>query len=349
MFLSKRSNGIYYLWFTAEGGKRDKVSTGCRVKSDAIKFLRDFKGKEVRKREEVRNKTLTTFFCEYSSYSGTNHTLKTQKSISSAFREFIRINGDVRLDSIGVRQIEAFLAIKTMEASPWTARKYYIHLASAWETARRWNYITDNPFRKVKKPKLRELQPLFFTKDEFEKLIHVISDEQYRNICCVGLLTGMRLGEILNLQWSDIDLDSKTLRVLNSSEFTTKSKRNRTLPISEQLYEILSVMGMKSSSALVFHKKGTRFDVDVISRKFKHYVRKARLRDKLHFHSLRHTFANGLVQDGVSLYEVQKLLGHSNISVTQVYSHLQPEKLHSTVNRISLPLNEGGMTSKRNC
>jgi integrase/recombinase XerD len=64
-------------------------------------------------------------------------------------------------------------------------------------------------------------------------------------------------------------------------------------------------------------------------------VRRSEVADKnLHFHSLRHTFASWLVQDGVSLYEVQKLLGHSSIAVTQVYSPLQPEQLHATVNRI---------------
>jgi len=57
------------------------------------------------------------------------------------------------------------------------------------------------------------------------------------------------------------------------------------------------------------------------------------------FFNLGHTFASWLVQDGVSLYEVQKLLGHSNIAVIQMYSHLQPEGLHSTVNRITIPSN----------
>jgi site-specific recombinase XerD len=76
------------------------------------------------------------------------------------------------------------------------------------------------------------------------------------------------------------------------------------------------------------------------SKSFKTYARNALgSATKLHFHSLRHTFATWLVQDGVSLYEVQKLLGHSNISVTEIYSHLQPEQLHGTVNRLQIALN----------
>ena len=78
---------------------------------------------------------------------------------------------------------------------------------------------------------------------------------------------------------------------------------------------------------------------DFISKTFKKCVLDAELDERLHFHSLRHTFASWLVQEGVSLYEVQKLLGHPSSSVTQIYSHLQPEQMHSTVNRIDLPLN----------
>lgn len=244
-----------------------------------------------------------------------------------------------RLDALDVRQIELFLSKKKEEASEWTARKYYIHLASAFQSAIRWNYLSVNPFRKVQKPRMKEHQPVYFNRDEFQKLQSAIDDEQYRNISLVGIFTGMRLGEILNLQWADVNLSTKVIQVRNSAGFTTKTKRNRSLSMNEQLVHLFQVMSMSTSSELVFHNKGKRLAVDDISRRFKPYIRKARLREELHFHSLRHTFASWLVQDGVSLYEVQKLLGHSSSAVTQAYSHLQPETLHTTVNRISLALN----------
>jgi site-specific recombinase XerD len=68
-------------------------------------------------------------------------------------------------------------------------------------------------------------------------------------------------------------------------------------------------------------------------------VRAAGLDDRLHFHSARHAFASWLVRAGVSLYEVQKLLGHSSPTVTEVYSHLQPEHLHGRVNKITVSMN----------
>jgi site-specific recombinase XerD len=98
---------------------------------------------------------------------------------------------------------------------------------------------------------------------------------------------------------------------------------------------------MKKGSDYVFTKRGFTINNDSVSRKMKTHLRAAGLNDKIHFHSLRHSFESWLVPDEVSLYEVQKLLGQSEIIVTRVYSHLQPAKLHSTVNRIPFPCTEG--------
>jgi site-specific recombinase XerD len=86
---------------------------------------------------------------------------------------------------------------------------------------------------------------------------------------------------------------------------------------------MLSVTYEHSTRDYVLTLSGKKLLESWVSHKFKYWVYEAKLpNDKLHFHSLRHTFASWLVQDGVSLYEVQKLLGHSNIAVTQAYSHL---------------------------
>ena len=339
MFLSKRSNGIYYLWFMDERGRKQKVSTRCSHKPDAVKFFREFKEGEKQRKTSLTTRMLSELFVEYQEYAKSIHTIKTRHSSANAFRELLRIAGDIRLDKLGVKEIESFLAQKKAEASEWTARKYYIALASAFEAAKRWNFIASNPFRKVQKPKTREVVPCFLSKDEMRKLLSVVEASKLREASLVAVFTGMRLGELINLQWSDVDFVSKVIHVRNSETFTTKNKKNRSVPMNEQLYELLREMRNQASSELVFHVGGRRLEANWISKSFKAGIRRAGLNDRLHFHSLRHTFASWLVQDGVSLYEVQKLLGHSNISVTQVYSHLQPEGLHATVNRISLTLN----------
>lgn len=89
----------------------------------------------------------------------------------------------------------------------------------------------------------------------------------------------------------------------------------------------------------VFDRNGGRKTGSYIAHMFKKFVRKAGLNERLHFHSLRHTFATCLVQSGVSIYEIQKLLGHSSIVITQMYSHLAASELHRAVNKISPELN----------
>jgi site-specific recombinase XerD len=339
MFLSKRSNGVYYLWYYDESGRKCKVSTKSRSKPEAQRFLTEFiqKGKEQKSR--LSTILLSQFQSEFLSYSASTHSPKTQRAFQTAFREFTRIVGGKPVRSVGVRDIEQFLSVKKGEASDTTARTYFVTLASAFQTAVRWKYLHSNPFRQVEKPKLPEKLPVYLSKDAFRALQRVTEDVDLSELFQLGVSTGMRLGEILNLQWTDIDLIRKVIRVGNRDGFTTKTKKGRNIPMSDQLSEMIQNRKGRASSELVFHRNGKILREEFVSKRFKCFIRKAGLNDNLHFHSLRHTFASWLVQDGVSLYEVQKLLGHSNISVTQVYSHLQPEKLHSTVNRINISVN----------
>ena len=339
MFLSKRSNGIYYIWFVDEIGRKQKVSTHRRLKSEALKFLQKFRESEREHKIRLQRTLFSQFAEDFLSYSKSVHTPKTQKAFQVAFREFVRLVGDRPLHKIGIRDIENFLSVKKSEASEWTARKYYIALASALETAKRWGCTTNNPFRKVEKPKVRELQPVFFTKPEFQMLLRSIEGRDFREFCICSVSTGLRLAELTPLQWNDVDFVRKVIFVRNSEVLTTKNKRNRVVPMNEQLWQMLALRKENAACELVFHRNGKRLTEGLVSSTFKKHVRLAALSDKLHFHSLRHTFATWLVQEGVPIYEVQKLLGHSSISVTQVYSHLAASELHGAVNKIQLVMN----------
>ncbi len=89
------------------------------------------------------------------------------------------------------------------------------------------------------------------------------------------------------------------------------------------------------TSEYVFAKSdGRRFEADFVSHKFKKYIRRARLPESIHFHSLRHTFGSLLAQAGVPIFDIQKLLNHRSISTTQIYSHLSPEHLRASVERL---------------
>jgi integrase len=288
MFLSKRANRSYYIFYFDDLGKRHKVSTHCTRKSDALKFLQAYRQGEQDRKAKLQRVLLHQFTEDYLIYSSGVHTAKSQESARTSLREFQRIIGDLPLHRIGVREIEQFLAAKRGEASEQTARTYFVTLASAFETAKRWNCISSNPFRLVDKPKVREVQPTYFTKEEFKTLLAAVEDNDLRDLYICAVSTGMRQGELSALEWTSVDFVRKSIFVQNTDTFTTKTKRNRVAPMSEQLWKILAVRKEGATAALVFHKNGRRLTKDVMSKRFKAYVRKAELSEKLHFHSLRH-------------------------------------------------------------
>ena len=133
----------------------------------------------------------------------------------------------------------------------------------------------------------------------------------------------------------------RLIRVVNQEGFLTKTGKSRAIPMNDDVFALLEALKNREiESSLVFTKNGRRLKQSYVEHKFKEYVRVAGLRDDLKFHSLRHTFATWLVQNGASIYEIQRLLGHSDIKTTQIYAHLAASELHSTVNRISFRLIE---------
>lgn len=291
IFLSKRANGIYYLWFKDDLGRKRKVSTRCKLKTDALKFLQDFKQKEAEGKARLQRTSVSLFAQDYLKYSKGVHTAKSQESIRTSLCEFIRIIGDLSLHKIGAREIENFIATKKSETSEQTARTYFVTLASAFEAAKRWNCIAENPFRRVQKPNVRELQPAYLSKADFRRLLGAVKEKDIRELFISAVSTGIRLSELTALQWPDVDQVQKVIHVRNTDTFTTKSKKNSVVPMSDQLCQMMTQRKEEAASELVFHRNGRRLAKDYLSKKFKRTVRLAGLNEKLHFHSLRHTIS----------------------------------------------------------
>jgi integrase len=144
--------------------------------------------------------------------------------------------------------------------------------------------------------------------------------------------TGMRRGEILGLTWKAVDFDRRTVAV-----FKSKNGERRTIPINQTAMAILRGRydGMDSDSRsaddLVFcSEANTPLDGSNLRKAFDSALKAAKI-ENFHFHDLRHTFATRLVQRGVDLYKVQRLLGHKSPTMTQRYAHHFPESLRDGV------------------
>jgi integrase len=333
MFLSKRSNGIYYIFYDQPNGKRTCISTKAKNKNDALKFLSDFQNNlRLASESKVIPIDLKTFSFDYQKFSEKFHTAKTHYMVKIIFEQFEEHLGNSSLSEITSRDCEIFI-YKKASVSQYTAQKYLAHLRAAFNKALAQGYILDNPFRKIKNFKIPESLPKYFADEEFQKLLDVVEDSDLKDLILFAINTGLRQMELITLEWDQIDFSSRTL-ILDNQVNITKSKKVRNVPLNKSALEILVERNKEVKAGKIFTYKEAAINQDFISKKFKKLVVKAKLNTDYNFHSLRHTFASRLVQKGVSIYEVSKLLGHADIKTTQIYAHLRSDDLRNAVERL---------------
>lgn len=198
-----------------------------------------------------------------------------------------------------------------------------------------WDIIQENPFKIIKLQKKQQESPVYLTQADLEKIIREIQNGAIRNIVLMAFNTGMRLNEIINLDWKSVNLNERIICV-GDKNFTTKGKNQRIIPMSDQVTEILLEQQKKrrksKTTDIVFGKSnGCKITGNYVSKIFKKAVRLAGLNKDLHFHSLRHSAASHLVQNGVSIYTIKEILGHSSITTTQIYSHVDLNTLRFAI------------------
>lgn len=279
--------------------------------------------------------TLSKFKEEYLSYCGPIKSSKYLISINLSFKQFISVVGDHYLDEITSLNVDQFITT-TFERTQRGAHHYYRTLKAAFNKAIEWNYISVNPFIKVKFPKLSKSFPAFISEDEILIIIANTPYQHLKDIFTVAFYTGLRLGELINMRWSWVNFFQNQITVKCSEEFLTKSKKERIVPMCEKVRTVLTNRFNSSfhhPNEVVFYRiTGRKLDPQTISKQFKDAIKKSNLNEKIHYHSLRHSFASALAQKGVSLLIIKELLGHEDLATTQIYSHLQKENLFEAVN-----------------
>lgn len=181
--------------------------------------------------------------------------------------------------------------------------------------------------------------PVFVSESRMEDVVALLRDdiatddfERLRDAVIVLLFytAGLRLAELANLKIGDISADYRTIRILG------KGEKERIVPLIGRMGEILKKYFSQFSSqnicigqkkALILSKKGEPISVRTIQRIVDRKLKDAGIQGKTSPHTLRHTFATHLLNEGADLREIQELLGHSSLKATQVYTHTNIEKL----------------------
>lgn len=266
--------------------------------------------------------------------------------------------GSYQLADITPALVQKFQAKKVGEKrlSPNTVAKMMVLLKEMLNHAVRWEFLRASPAQHVKTVRTTRTEMDFLTPEEVTTFLDACSPE-LRPFFTTAVLTGMRRGELLALQWGDVDWASATIRVRRSlyrGKFVEpKSRRSvRTIHMSPRLVAELRkhrLASVPSELDLVFCcQTGGPLDPDnVVKREFQPALRRAGMRE-IRFHDLRHTFASLMIHQGENVKLIQDQLGHASVQVTiDRYGHLLPgagaaaaERLDETVfgnERTSVP------------
>jgi len=246
----------------------------------------------------------------------------TDETYLKKIKEFFGDKKDCRITSQEVEKFKQWRLTQGVKHS--TVNRYLALIRKIINLAIEWGYLKaeDKPrFRMFsEKDNMRER---ILSVDEEERLLPLLPDH-LRPIVLTALNTGMRLGEILNLEWEDVDLKRRIIAVTR-----TKSKKIRHIPINGMLLDILSGIGRKSP--YVFINPDRRQPWQEVKRSFKSACLKAGVKN-LRFHDLRHTFATRLIERGADIITIRDLLGHSSVRVTERYAHSQVKRKIDAVN-----------------
>jgi hypothetical protein len=174
MYLIKRTNGIYYVEYVYQPGKRKRISTGSKDKIKAEDFLTKFKKnktilpiqKTVDSVEPI--KTVKEFFCEYKLYIESSKSKKYLKSVEKTIEFFQEKFGKLTFEVLLSRDIEKLLLVK-YQVSKYSASAHFRNLRAAFNKGIEWNYLSKNPVSKIKLPKIPKIIPRFICEDELNE------------------------------------------------------------------------------------------------------------------------------------------------------------------------------------
>ena len=190
--------------------------------------------------------------------------------------------------------------------------------------------IRYSPFSEVISPKQEKYLPASMSESEVEKLLNspdASKDIEQRDKAMIEMLyaTGMRISELVNLKITDIDMNRSVIKVMG------KGSKERLIPFgesaSEALFNYLKIRKDSSSKEVFISNRGRKITRVAFWQRIKVYLLRENLKISISPHTLRHAFATHLLNRGADLRSVQLLLGHSDLSTTQIYTHIAKQRL----------------------
>ena len=271
------------------------------------------------------------------------HTIRAYSSDLEGFLHFLQVDyfaaKEVQPKQVDKAAIRAFLSSLTRrKIAPASQSRALSAVRSLFRYACREGIVEANPGASVRTPKIPKTLPKDLRPGEVERLLDVPQGRDakgLRNTAIVELLyaTGLRVGEVEGLDWTDVDLEDRSLRVLG------KGRKERMVPFGKKALSALRAWygaweevrarakNPGNDEPVFLNDRGDRLRSRSIRSLLRRFGLEAALDTSVHPHMLRHSFATHLLERGADLRTIQELLGHSSLSTTQRYTNLELDRL----------------------
>lgn len=261
-------------------------------------------------------------------FAESNKSVRTLEREQQALKSVMDIMGDIPVSQVTPAKIEEYKAERLKRVAAPTVNIEVRVLNTAINQAVDLGWLKQSATSRFKQIRLPESEPPAWLDEEQIAKLLMTDDMMFRGFMVFLLHTGCRRNEALGVTWEDIDLNKGQIVIRGQ---VGKMGKRRTIPINDALHAVLTVWHGPKQGRL-FPAYGS----NQISMKFRRWVREVGLPIGISLHSLRATFACHLIKNGVDIYTVSRLLGHSSVKVTEKhYLALDPEHVKSAVNHLN--------------
>ena len=239
------------------------------------------------------------------------HSRQTEKAYLSVIKNFV---------GSGLQPREFLLEYTGKSRS--SIRSVYFALKFFYENVLRQKLDENIPLAK-NKGKL----PVVLNKDEVNKMFESTMNLRHRLVLMFLYYTGMRLNEIVNLKWGDMDFERGTIHLK-----VAKGEKERVVFLHDKLKSFIEYFNLRKDSLVFVSNFGKKYDKRTIQMIVKNAAKKAGIGKNVTPHTLRHSFATHLLEAGADIRHIQKLLGHASLQTTQIYTHVANKDIKKLAN-----------------
>ena len=319
----------YYADFTDANGRRRRVS----LQTTNLKVAQLKYGEILHRRNSVKEKIVVeipwdTFKDKLYQFMKRERAENTIQRTRIAIGYLEDLQKPKQLSDISpalIQQVKAKLM--DLDLGKHNINRLIQSLKAMMRHAERWGLIPKQEWSGITKIKTPKGRVVYHSVEEINQLLAACPSPAWRLVVLLGSDAGLRRGEMAQLRWQDVDFEHNQLYIAPA-----KTENHRFVPMSKALKKALEKAQKCAKTEFVVdvgYARGSQYFLTAFYRKI---AKKAKVSSFLH--KLRHTFASHLVQNGVDLYRVSKLLGHSSIKMTEIYAHLAPKTLQDAIEYI---------------